>query len=129
MLDLVSWYRKVSFIGLIAVVLTPFVFRPVLNMVLHAHQETLFAKASTQPSSAHHRASNCIVQNREGDKESQKPFQLLAKMKPNQELDELMMAGMAKGLMKAFNKSTIPATLFVIFTSGGIDFVGGYSYY
>ena len=85
MLDLVSWYRKVSFIGLIAVVLTPFVFRPVLNMVLHAHQETLFAKASTQPSSAHHRASNCIVQNREGDKESQKPFQLLAKMKPNQD--------------------------------------------
>jgi hypothetical protein len=23
----------------------------------------------------------------------------------------------------------VPATLFVIFTSGGIDFVGGYSYY
>ena len=40
-----------------------------------------------------------------------------------------MMAGQAKGLMKSFNKKGINASLFVIFTSGGIDFVGGYSYY
>lgn len=31
--------------------------------------------------------------------------------------------------MKTFNKRALPASLFVIFTSGGIDFVGGYSYY
>jgi len=40
-----------------------------------------------------------------------------------------MMAGSSKGLVKAFNKTDIPMTLFVIFTPGGIDFVGGYSYY
>lgn len=31
--------------------------------------------------------------------------------------------------MKTFNKKGIKASLFVIFTSGGIDFVGGYSFY
>lgn len=51
------------------------------------------------------------------------------KKKNHMELDELMMSGMAKGLIKTFNKKGIPASLFVIFTSGGIDFVGGYSYY
>ena len=40
-----------------------------------------------------------------------------------------MMAGSAKGLMKAFNRHDIKCTLYVIFTSGGVDFVGGYSYY
>ncbi len=51
------------------------------------------------------------------------------KKKAHQELDELMMGGSAKGLIKAFNKIDIPTSVFVIFTSGGIDFVGGYSYY
>ena len=51
------------------------------------------------------------------------------KKKNHLELDELLGAGLAKGLMKAFNKKGINATLFVIFTPGGIDFVGGYSYY
>ncbi|CDW87175.1 set domain protein [Stylonychia lemnae] len=51
------------------------------------------------------------------------------KIKHHQELDELMMAGSAKGLIKTFNRQDIPCTLFVIFTSGGIDFVGGYTYY
>jgi hypothetical protein len=51
------------------------------------------------------------------------------KKKPNQELDELMMAGQAKGLIKTFNKKGINASLFLIFTPGGIDFVGGYSFY
>ena len=37
--------------------------------------------------------------------------------------------GAAKGLMKAFNKHDIPTSLFVIFTPGGIDFVGGFTYY
>jgi hypothetical protein len=40
-----------------------------------------------------------------------------------------MGAGLAKGLMKAFNKKGVASSLFVIFTPGGIDFVGGYSYY
>ena len=31
--------------------------------------------------------------------------------------------------MKLFNKLPIPAHLFVMFTSGGIDFVGGYVFY
>lgn len=51
------------------------------------------------------------------------------KKKANQELDELFMAGSAKNLMKSFNRSEIPTTLFVIFCTGGVDFVGGYSYY
>ena len=40
-----------------------------------------------------------------------------------------MGAGLAKGLIKAFNKKDVKASLFVIFTPGGIDFVGGYSFY
>jgi len=51
------------------------------------------------------------------------------KKKPHQELEELAFAGSAKGLMKAFNHYGFDATLFVIFCTGGIDFVGGYSYY
>jgi len=38
-------------------------------------------------------------------------------------------AGSAEKLMKTFNHYDFPATLFVIFCPGGIDFVGGYSYY
>ena len=38
-------------------------------------------------------------------------------------------AGAADRLMKAFNKLDIPAILFVIFTDGAIDFVGGFTYY
>ena len=54
---------------------------------------------------------------------------LTGKKKSHMELDELMGAGLAKGLIKTFNKKEVAASLFVIFTSGGIDFVGGYSYY
>lgn len=39
------------------------------------------------------------------------------------------MAGTAKNLLKTFNKHDFPATMFVIFCTGGIDFVGGYAYY
>jgi hypothetical protein len=38
-------------------------------------------------------------------------------------------AGAASKLIKSFNFLDIPATLYIIFTSGGIDFVGGYTYY
>ena len=51
------------------------------------------------------------------------------KKKPHQELNELMMAGIGKRILKRFNRESYPATLFVIFCTGGIDFVGGYSYY
>ncbi len=54
---------------------------------------------------------------------------LEGKKKSHKELDELMGAGLAKGLIKTFNKKNINASMFVIFTPGGIDFVGGYSYY
>ena len=40
-----------------------------------------------------------------------------------------MMAGFAKGLLKAFNRHDVPTTVFIIFTPGGYDFVGGYSYF
>lgn len=39
------------------------------------------------------------------------------------------MAGSSKSLVKTFNKLDVPVTLLIIFCSGGIDFVGGYSYY
>lgn len=47
----------------------------------------------------------------------------------HQELDELMMAGSSVKLIKAFNKTDVPTSLYVIFTTGGIDFVGGYTFY
>ena len=40
-----------------------------------------------------------------------------------------MGGGSAEKLMKTFNKIDITVQLFIIFTPGGIDFVGGYSYY
>jgi hypothetical protein len=61
--------------------------------------------------------------------ENLKQDNISGKKKNHLELDELMMAGLAKGLIKTFNKKDVKATLFVIFTPGGIDFVGGYSYY
>jgi hypothetical protein len=54
---------------------------------------------------------------------------LVAKKKHHMELDELMGAGLAKGLIKAFNKKGVKASLFLIFTPGGIDFVGGYTFH
>jgi hypothetical protein len=52
-----------------------------------------------------------------------------AKKKDLQELDELMMGGAAKQLVKLFNKEPVPVHLFLIFTPGAIDFVGGYCFY
>ena len=51
------------------------------------------------------------------------------KKRAHQELDEMAGAGAAKGLLKAFNKLPVPCTLYVNFTPGGIDFVGGYTFY
>jgi hypothetical protein len=51
------------------------------------------------------------------------------KRKPHQELKGLMGAGAADRLLKAFNRLDVPAILFVIFTDGSIDFVGGFTYY
>ena len=42
---------------------------------------------------------------------------------------ELSAAGWADRLMKSFNRMEKPAIMFVIFTTGGVDFVGGYNYY
>ncbi len=55
--------------------------------------------------------------------------ELTGKKKHHMELDELMGSGLAKGLIKTFNKKGVKASLFLIFTPGGIDFVGGYTYY
>ena len=49
--------------------------------------------------------------------------------KPLQELKEMMGGGAATKLMKVFNKHDVPLQLFVMFTPGGIDFVGGFTYY
>jgi hypothetical protein len=51
------------------------------------------------------------------------------KRKPHQELKGLIGAGAADRLIKAFNRIDIPAVLFVIFTDGSVDFVGGFTYY
>lgn len=40
-----------------------------------------------------------------------------------------MGSGSAKSLIMLFNKAKIGAHLFTIFTPGGIDFVGGFSFY
>ena len=61
--------------------------------------------------------------------ENLKQEDLVSKKKHHMELDELMGAGLAKGLIKTFNKKSVKASLFLIFTPGGIDFVGGYTYY
>jgi hypothetical protein len=39
------------------------------------------------------------------------------------------MAGAAKGILRAMNRTTIPTQLFLVFTPGGVDFVGGYTFY
>lgn len=52
-----------------------------------------------------------------------------AKKKDLQELDELMMAGAAKQLVKLFDKEAVPVYLYLIFTPGAIDFVGGFCFY
>jgi hypothetical protein len=51
------------------------------------------------------------------------------KKRPHQELAELGAAGWAGRLMKAFNRVDIPVAMFVIFCTGGVDFVGGYTYF
>ena len=51
------------------------------------------------------------------------------KRKAHQELEELSGSGSAEKLVKAFNKEDIPLKLLIIFTPGGIDFVGGYYFY
>ena len=42
-------------------------------------------------------------------------------------MNELGGGGWAKRLLKSFNKVDLPATIFIIFTTGGIDFVGGFT--
>ena len=41
----------------------------------------------------------------------------------------MMACGAADKMMKALNRMEVPAQLFVIFTPGGHDFVGGYTFY
>ena len=40
-----------------------------------------------------------------------------------------MGAGAASKLLKLFNRIDVPCQLFVQFTPGGVDFVGGFAYY
>lgn len=51
------------------------------------------------------------------------------KKKPHQELRELMGEGMSSRLLKEFNKTEIPCALFTVFSTGGVDFVGGFALY
>lgn len=51
------------------------------------------------------------------------------KIKPHQEMQELAGAGSSNKLMMTFNRIDVPCVLFVIFTPGELDFVGGYTYY
>ena len=50
------------------------------------------------------------------------------KRRPHQELSELCGDGWAGRLMKAFNREEIPVIMFSVFCTGGVDFVGGYTY-
>jgi len=52
-----------------------------------------------------------------------------SKKNTHQELEELAGAGSSSKFIKSFNKTDVPTQLFVIFTTGGIDFVGGYNYF
>lgn len=51
------------------------------------------------------------------------------KKRAHQELTESAGGGVARKLLMGLNKVDVPAQLYFIFTSGGIDFVGGYTYY
>jgi hypothetical protein len=51
------------------------------------------------------------------------------KKKAHQELTEAAGGGVARKLLMGLNKVNIPTQLYFIFTSGGVDFVGGYTYY
>ena len=44
-------------------------------------------------------------------------------------MNELGGSGWTKRLLKAYNKVDIPMTIFAIFSTGGIDFVGGFTLY
>jgi len=44
-------------------------------------------------------------------------------------LKETAMAGGVNMLMRDFNNTETPVYAFLIFTPGGLDFCGGYSYY
>lgn len=50
-------------------------------------------------------------------------------MRAHQELYEMMGGGAASKLLKLFNRIDVPCSLFVQFTPGGVDFVGGFTYY
>mmetsp|Transcript_4166 Transcript_4166/g.7060 ORF Transcript_4166/g.7060 Transcript_4166/m.7060 type:complete len:99 (-) Transcript_4166:50-346(-) len=43
-------------------------------------------------------------------------------------MDELAMAGATSKLTKALNRLDVPCYTYLIFTTGGVDFVGGYTY-
>lgn len=47
----------------------------------------------------------------------------------HQELNELAGAGWGKRLLKSFNRHDIKCTLYVMFCTGGFDFVGGFTFY
>merc|ERR1712166_290879 len=53
----------------------------------------------------------------------------IQRKRPHMELGELMGAGWAGRLLKAFNQVEMPTVMLTIFSSGGIDFVGGYYLY
>ena len=51
------------------------------------------------------------------------------KIKPHQELNELNTECWAGRLLKEFNKIELPCSLFTVFSTGGVDFVGGFVLY
>jgi hypothetical protein len=81
MLRLIGWLRKISLIGLIAAVLTPFVFRPFLSMGICAHHSNL-VKAFSTPCPIKHQACGLICQlesqTREIDTRPENPSEYLS---------------------------------------------------
>jgi len=79
MLDILKCGRKAFWVGLIMMVLTPFVFRPVLTLFLHPHADTFSKQTSARASSSHHKTLSGINQTREKDPEAQRSFELFSK--------------------------------------------------
>jgi hypothetical protein len=82
MLRLLGWLKKISLIGLVAAVLTPFVFRPFLSLGV-CQRQIVLEKASIQSCPTRHHVGGLMnqlnSQTREIDSKIQKPSEYLSK--------------------------------------------------
>lgn len=116
MLRLLGWLKKISLVGLVAAVLTPFVFRPFLSLGV-CQRQIVLEKASIQSCPTRHPVGGLMnqlnSQTREIDSKIQKPSESLSKS--GQETQPLWMpAGLEAGLVSPATKwNPIPCLLFL----------------